>query len=40
MVSTNPDGFVRIEWVQNLADNGNTGTQEVIWIDGYLDHWT
>lgn len=40
MVSTNPDGFVRIEWVQNLAEAGNTGTQEVIWIDGYLDHWT
>lgn len=40
MVSTNPDGFVRLEWVQNLAETGNTGTQEVIWIDGYLDHWT
>lgn len=40
MVSVSADGYIRVEWVQKLTDTVNTGTAEVIWIDGYLDYWT
>lgn len=40
MVSVNSDGYIRVEWVQKLTDTVNTGSTEVIWIDGYLDYWT
>lgn len=40
MVSVNSDGYIRVEWVQKLTDTANTGSTEVIWIDGYLDYWT
>lgn len=40
LVSVNADGYIRVEWVQNLTDTVLTGSTEVIWIDGYLDYWT
>lgn len=40
MVSVNSDGYIRVEWVQKLTDTVNTGSTEVVWIDGYLDYWT
>lgn len=40
MVSVKADGYIRVELVQKLTDTVNTGSMEVIWIDGYLDYWT
>lgn len=40
MVSMNPDGFIRLEWVQNSRDTVPTAAAEVTWMDGYLDYWT
>jgi hypothetical protein len=40
MVSIKADGYIRVELVQKLTDTVNTGSMEVIWIDGYLDYWT
>ena len=40
MVSVSADGYIRVEWVQQLTATVNTGSAEVIWIDGYLDYWT
>lgn len=40
LVSVNPDGYVRLEWVQKIADTVTTGNAEVVWIDGYLNYWT
>lgn len=39
LVSVNPDGYIRVEWVQLLTDTVLTGAAEVLWIDGYLDYW-
>lgn len=40
LVSIQADGYIRVEWVQQLTATVNTGSMEVIWIDGYLDYWT
>ena len=40
LVSANPDGYIRVEWVQKLTDTVNTSSTAVEWIDGYLDYWT
>lgn len=39
LVSVNPDGYIRVEWVQSIKDTVFTGSAEVTWIDGYLDYW-
>lgn len=39
LVSVGTDGYIRVEWVQNLTDTVATGSHEVTWIDGYLDYW-
>ena len=40
LVRIDNDGYIRVEWVQQLTATVNTGSTEVIWIDGYLDYWT
>ena len=40
LISADPDGFIRVEWVQNLAQMARTVATAVAWIDGYLDYWT
>lgn len=37
LVSADPDGYLRAEWVQRLTDTA--GTAAVTWLDGYLDYW-
>lgn len=39
LVSVGSDGYIRAEWVQKMTDTVQTGTLQVIWIDGYLDYW-
>lgn len=39
LVSVSSDGYIRVEWVQKMTDTVQTGTLQVIWIDGYLDYW-
>lgn len=39
LISANPDGYIRVEWVQKLADTVSTGAATVEWLDGYLDYW-
>lgn len=38
-LSADPDGYVRMEWVQRLTDTVMTGTAEITWVDGYLNYW-
>lgn len=40
LISANPDGYIRVEWVQYLAEMARTIATPVEWIDGYLDYWT
>lgn len=40
LASANPDGYIRVEWVQYLAEMARTIATPVEWIDGYLDYWT
>lgn len=40
LVSANPDGYIRVEWVQYLTETARISTTPVEWIDGYLDYWT
>lgn len=40
LVSVGTDGYIRVEWVQSLAEMARTNTTAVAWIDGYLDYWT
>lgn len=40
LVSVASDGYIRVEWVQNLKDTVQTGSASVTWMDGYLDYWT
>lgn len=40
LVSVASDGYIRVEWVQNLKDTVQTGSASVTWVDGYLDYWT
>ncbi len=35
-VCLKPDGYIQAQWVLR---NGQSGQQEVLWIDGYLDYW-
>lgn len=39
-VSVDPDGYIRVEWVQKATDTLLTGTADVTWADGYLCYWT
>lgn len=39
LVSADPDGYIRAEWVQRLTDTAATVTAAVTWLDGYLDYW-
>lgn len=38
-ISVDPDGYVRVEWVQRLTDTVMTGNADVTWVDGYLSYW-
>lgn len=40
LVTVQPDGYIRIEWVQTIASTSNTTSATVLWVDGYLDYWT
>lgn len=33
------DGYVYVDWVQNLASSTETTSYTGIWIDGYIDYW-
>ena len=35
LVSADPDGYVRSEWVRQFSDTATA----VTWMDGYLDYW-
>ena len=39
LVSIGNDGYIRVEWIQDLTDTVFTGSHEVTWIDGYVDYW-
>lgn len=39
LVTVQPDGYIRIEWVQTIASTSNTSSATVLWVDGYLDYW-
>ena len=39
LVTVQPDGYIRIEWVQTIASTSNTTSATVLWVDGYLDYW-
>ena len=39
LVSADPDGWIRAEWVRRLTDTAATVTAAVTWLDGYLDYW-
>lgn len=39
-VSVGSDGYIRVEWVQKVADTVLTGAADVTWVDGYLCYWT
>ena len=39
LVSADPDGWIRAEWVRKLTDTAATVTAAVTWLDGYLDYW-
>ena len=39
-VSVGTDGYIRVEWVQKVADIVQTGAADVTWVDGYLCYWT
>lgn len=39
LVTVQPDGYIRIEWVQTIASTSDTASATVLWVDGYLDYW-
>lgn len=39
LVTVQPDGYIRIEWVQTISATSNTTSATVLWVDGYLDYW-
>lgn len=39
LVTVEPDGYIRIAWVQTIASSSNTTSATVLWVDGYLDYW-
>lgn len=40
LVSVDTDGYIRVEWVQQLSDTVLTGSSEITWTDAYIDYWT
>lgn len=40
LVTVQPDGYIRLEWIQTIASTSNTASATVLWVDGYLDYWT
>lgn len=39
LITVQPDGYIRIEWVQTIASTSTTASAAVLWIDGYIDYW-
>lgn len=39
LITVQPDGYIRIEWVQTIASTSTTSSAAVLWVDGYLDYW-
>jgi len=39
-VSVDPDGYIRVEWVQKATDTVLTGAADVTWLDGCISYWT
>lgn len=39
LITVQPDGYIRIEWVQSIASTSTTASAAVLWVDGYIDYW-
>lgn len=39
LITVQPDGYIRIEWVQTIASTSTTASAAVLWVDGYIDYW-